>query len=256
MSRKHQRLRKKESSRQDGSAPFGTGSRSAGRLTKGERTKRRIMAAPRKVLEERGYQGTRIEDIATAAGVAKGTLYVYFEDKKDLIMAVMREEMTDGQRELLSSRTSNDAFSSILEPNLSYIRMAFDNPGLFRALFEFAIIHPEALYIWSNSSAEWLARVEAAMERRLGSGRTEERARVIVTYAMSWMIDGILLSNLILDHPRLQRSVNSPEQLAEMLSVLWYRAVFGRDPNPERLEHAKPLLDFSLPADPSDVGDP
>jgi len=234
---------------QNESPPFGKGSRSAGRVTKGERTKRRIMAATRKVLEEKGYLDTRIEDIAQTAGVAKGTLYLYFKDKKALIMEVWKEFLEEGAREMRSQRRRDDPFLDVYGPNVAYARIVFENAGLLRACVQFMFVHPEAFKAWSESTREWLTRVEGAMDRRLGRGRTDETARILTTYAMSWMIDGILWSVLTLDHPRFREAVQSPEQVAETLSVLWHRAVYGKDPDPELLESAKPLLAFHLPSD-------
>ena len=37
---------------------------------------------------EAGYHGTRMADIAKAAGVGKGTLYEYFDDKADVLRFV------------------------------------------------------------------------------------------------------------------------------------------------------------------------
>jgi AcrR family transcriptional regulator len=42
---------------------------------------------------ERGYAATRLEDVARRAGVAKGTLYLYFENKEALLKAVVRENI-------------------------------------------------------------------------------------------------------------------------------------------------------------------
>ena len=39
----------------------------------------------------RGYDATRLEDIAARAGVSKGTLYLYFEGKEDLFKALVRQ---------------------------------------------------------------------------------------------------------------------------------------------------------------------
>lgn len=40
---------------------------------------------------ERGFHSTRIEDIAEAAGVAKGTFYLYFDDKEALVLELMSQ---------------------------------------------------------------------------------------------------------------------------------------------------------------------
>lgn len=49
-----------------------------------------IIAAALDLFVERGYASTRLEDVAARAGVSKGTLYLYFENKEDLFKAVVR----------------------------------------------------------------------------------------------------------------------------------------------------------------------
>jgi len=50
-----------------------------------------ITAAALELFVERGYAGTRLEDVAARAGVSKGTLYLYFANKAELFKAVVRE---------------------------------------------------------------------------------------------------------------------------------------------------------------------
>lgn len=61
---------------------------------------RRKDARPQELLEaaldlfvERGYAGTRLDDVAAQAGVSKGTLYLYFTNKEELFKAVVRENL-------------------------------------------------------------------------------------------------------------------------------------------------------------------
>jgi len=232
----------------------GKESPTAVRLRKGERTRRRLLEAARKVLAAKGYQATRIEDVTQATGVAKGTFYLYFKNKQDVTLAVMREVMAEGEQALLASRTGEDPFLEILEPNVAYARIVFERAGLFQAFLQFSHSHPEAARLWSETTRRWLVRVEAQLDRRLGRGRTDAATRTLVVYAMSWMIDGVLLSFLARDDPRLQEVVHSPEQLAETLSVLWYRAVYGEDPSPEQLSSGKKVLEFHLPDSSSATG--
>ncbi len=61
------------------------------------RWERRKESRPAELLEaaldcfvERGFAATRLEDVASSAGVSKGTLYLYYEGKDDLFKAVIR----------------------------------------------------------------------------------------------------------------------------------------------------------------------
>ncbi|MDQ2988616.1 MAG: TetR/AcrR family transcriptional regulator, partial [Pseudomonadota bacterium] len=52
-----------------------------------------LLAAALTVFVERGYAATRLDDVATLAGVSKGTLYLYFPSKEDLFRAVVRANL-------------------------------------------------------------------------------------------------------------------------------------------------------------------
>jgi AcrR family transcriptional regulator len=54
--------------------------------------RRQILAGARKVFLKHGFDGASMNDIVRAAGVSKGTLYVYFENKERLYTALMHEE--------------------------------------------------------------------------------------------------------------------------------------------------------------------
>lgn len=62
--------------------------------------RRRKDARPQEILEAalaefavRGFAAARMEDIATRAGVTKGTVYLYFDSKEDLFKSLVRESI-------------------------------------------------------------------------------------------------------------------------------------------------------------------
>lgn len=54
---------------------------------------REICAAALEVFAEKGFAAAKLDDIARRAGVSKGTLYLYFKDKEDLFLAVVRDNI-------------------------------------------------------------------------------------------------------------------------------------------------------------------
>jgi AcrR family transcriptional regulator len=60
-------------------------------------TRDRLLRAAADVFAERGYDGTRVADIAAAAGVSNGALYAHFASKADLLVDALR---THGRRVL------------------------------------------------------------------------------------------------------------------------------------------------------------
>ncbi len=57
--------------------------------------RRQIMDGARKVFMDQGFDGASMSEIARAAGVSKGTLYVYFTDKNRLFEAIVEQEILD-----------------------------------------------------------------------------------------------------------------------------------------------------------------
>jgi AcrR family transcriptional regulator len=53
-----------------------------------------ILAAATKVFATKGFVATRMEDIAEAARLAKGTLYLYFQSKDAIYQATVRQAVT------------------------------------------------------------------------------------------------------------------------------------------------------------------
>jgi len=54
--------------------------------------RRQIVQGARAIFLARGFDAASMSDIARAAGVSKGTLYVYFENKEQLFEAIVHEE--------------------------------------------------------------------------------------------------------------------------------------------------------------------
>ncbi|WP_298352523.1 TetR/AcrR family transcriptional regulator [Rhodoblastus sp.] len=50
---------------------------------------RAIRAAALDLFAQKGFSATRLDDVAAAAGVAKGTIYLYFPSKQDLLEAIV-----------------------------------------------------------------------------------------------------------------------------------------------------------------------
>jgi AcrR family transcriptional regulator len=70
--------------------PARTGAAGGGRKVDQETRRQAILDAALAVFAEHGYEAARLDDMAARAGVAKGTLYLYFKDKEALFEALVR----------------------------------------------------------------------------------------------------------------------------------------------------------------------
>ena len=63
-------------------------------------TRQAIMQAAVKLFSEKGFEKTSIEELARAAGIGKGTIYSYFQNKTDILHAFCEDEMVCLHQEL------------------------------------------------------------------------------------------------------------------------------------------------------------
>lgn len=78
--------------------------------SKPQRWKRRKAARPHEILEaamgvfaEKGFARTRMDDIARKAGVTKGTIYLYFENKEAVFEQLVRESIGTALEQVLQN---------------------------------------------------------------------------------------------------------------------------------------------------------
>ncbi|HXU32302.1 MAG TPA: TetR/AcrR family transcriptional regulator [Thermoanaerobaculia bacterium] len=95
-----------------------------------------ILGAARGVFAEKGFAGASVDEIAQAAGVAKGTIYLYYPSKRDIYFAALREGLT-----ALAARTRENVqgAETLLEKIRAYVetkvRYCDEHRDFFRIYF-------------------------------------------------------------------------------------------------------------------------
>lgn len=66
-------------------------------MTTGRRTDKRSLIADAaiEVFADKGFHQARVSDIAKRAGVADGTIYLYFKNKEDLLLSIFEQKMDE-----------------------------------------------------------------------------------------------------------------------------------------------------------------
>jgi AcrR family transcriptional regulator len=88
-------------------------------------TKQGIIEAAIKIITRQGVQGLTMDKVALEAGVAKGTLYVYFKDKEQLLQSVRSASFAPIVEELL------DLLESTLPPDQKLEKLIVRHLGYF-----------------------------------------------------------------------------------------------------------------------------
>ncbi len=72
----------------------------------------RILKAATQVFAQHGFYKSRISEIAKLAGVADGTIYLYFKNKDDLLICLFEEEMNKITRNMKEQVTKAEGFEN------------------------------------------------------------------------------------------------------------------------------------------------
>lgn len=116
------------------------------RVLKPQRRRQEILEAALRLFNERGFESTTVADIAGAAGAAKGTVYLYFPSKEDVLRGLY-EAFYEGlgahftgiitrlveDREAGAIRDYRDAIDRVFDGLMSY---SLENKDLCRLLID------------------------------------------------------------------------------------------------------------------------
>lgn len=207
--------------------------------SKGARTRFRLKIAAARCLEDAGFQDLKIADICARAGLALGSFYVYFPDKATIATEVLLEfgDSLYVQAQL-AARGQGD-FEAILMTNRFFARAYQLNPGLVRCLIQVEDQVPQFQKQWRERRLRWIESLARSIARRSGGDASDYATYMQVAYALEGMVFHYLYVAYVRNDPVLGNDRQDPDVLAELLAVLWYRAIYREDPPAECLVHAK-----------------
>lgn len=208
---------------------------------KGARTRERLKIAAAEVLEEKGYLATKAGDIATRAGVAEGSFYIYFKDKSDSTIAVLTTLLDEFV--LLPSQSADRAehpFKAIRRANRRWISVARANPGLMRCVLQLGDENPDFAAVIQRANRTWFGHVARTVTRRRGI--IDQGPTLFVVYLLGAMMDDIL-RKLIIYPDRdflslLQTLHGDDDMIADATSILWLRLLHPEEALPRNLPRA------------------
>jgi TetR/AcrR family fatty acid metabolism transcriptional regulator len=151
--------------------------------------RQQILAAAVRVFAERGYESSRVGDIASSAGVAYGLVYHYFDSKEAVLEAVFRESWG----RLLSAVALAEETAGTAPERLGLVvkivlRAWRDDPNLVRLLVREVTRNPHI-----QDELDEIGQAFASLERIVAAGQAEGTIRASLDPQLSaWMLYGAL----------------------------------------------------------------
>jgi len=95
-----------------------------------------VLQAARRIFARLGYSASNVEDIAREAGMAKGTIYLYFKSKEEVFAAVLGQDIESLTDRTIQNMSCVETFAErlmvFLNLRLAYLR---DNQDFVRIYF-------------------------------------------------------------------------------------------------------------------------
>jgi TetR/AcrR family fatty acid metabolism transcriptional regulator len=137
--------------------------------------RRRILDAAVKVFARKGYFASRVADVAGAAGIADGTIYLYFRTKDDVLVSlfdeVMAEHLTAARAELRAIRGAPARLRAIAERHLRLLGGNRDLAVVFQVELR------QSTKFMERFTASWLKDYFALLQEVIEQGQREGTIR-------------------------------------------------------------------------------
>ncbi len=183
------------------------------------RRREQILAAASRIFARQGYHRTTVRQVAREAGIADGTIYLYFRSKQELLLALLGKLGRVGERPAdfaeLASADARGFVSSYLGRRFRELR---EWRQLFTAVFPEVLADPGLRAAQVAQTAPAFQAAEAELARRAEAGELPPLEPVLLTRVAAATVLGLLVLDVLGD-PVIDARW---EELPGFLAGLWF----------------------------------
>jgi len=159
--------------------------------------RRKILQAAVKVFARKGYFGAKVSEIARKAGVADGTIYLYFRNKEDILVSlfdeVMQEHLEKGRREVAAVKGAHAQLRAVALHHLRLLGQNYDLAVVFQVELR------QSTKFMERFTASWLQDYFAIVNEVIEAGQREgslraDLPRKVATKAFFGALDEMVTS--------------------------------------------------------------
>jgi AcrR family transcriptional regulator len=194
---------------------------------KGRQTRQAIEQAARKLFAERGFHGTTLADITSAAGKSPAVFYRYFADKEDLLAALaesfLHEVVTPSGLSLhLPDSPDDDAFFTSVVTG--YWNMFKQNIGIMIAVAQLAATQRRFAAVQNEFRRFGMDIVAASVRRAQEQGYGTELNPQHTAAAIALLFENF--TTVFVGPSSLGLKISDPDAIAT-LSTVWKKTLYG-----------------------------
>ncbi len=195
--------------------------------TKGRQTRSAIEQAARKLFAERGFHGTTLADITSAAGKSPAVFYRYFTDKEDLLAALTESFLHDVlipsglNVQLPQSPEDTGFFESVVT---GYWNMFKQNIGIMVAVAQLGATQQRFAAVQNEFRQFGMDIVAASVRRAQEHGYARDLQPQHIAAAIALLFENF--TTVFLRPPALGLDISDEDAIAT-LSTIWKKTLYG-----------------------------
>jgi len=136
-------------------------------------TRGRLIEAAKRVFSERGYYNAQISHIIDEAGVARGTFYLYFKSKKDILRELLKEVVEELRDRIKVVDLSKDPVQQVIDNIARVLEFTLEERELTRIVLQ-RNCDPELFGIIEDFMEEVIGMIKSSLDKGIKLGLIRE----------------------------------------------------------------------------------
>jgi AcrR family transcriptional regulator len=197
---------------------------------KGRQTRQAIEQAARKLFAERGFHGTTLADITSAAGKSPAVFYRYFADKEDLLAALAESFLHDVVKPSglsLHLPDSPDDYAFFTSVVTGYWNIFKQNIGIMIAVAQLAATQQRFAAVQNEFRRFGMDIVAASVRRAQEQGYGTELNPEHTAAAIALLFENFTTVFVGRSGPQGLRLEIGDEDAIATLSTVWKKTLYG-----------------------------
>jgi AcrR family transcriptional regulator len=191
-------------------------------------TRTRILDAARRLFASQGFDGTTTRELAQAAGVAEGTLFRHFSNKKAILVEVATQGWVEILTDLLTELSEMGSYKAVAQVMRRRMWNFHKNADLMRVCFMEAQFHPDLRdRIQSDVIVKMTNVAEAFFQTAMDKGIYRQMDATLVAKVFLGMFAVAGFSNNTVMEP--DASPQQMQAMAEGLADIFLNGVLAKE---------------------------
>ena len=191
-------------------------------------TKCRILQTAQRLFARQGYNATTTRDLAAEAGVAEGTLFRHFENKKAILIELANQGWVEILTDLLTELSEMGSYKAVAQVMRRRMMRIRENADMMKVCFMEAQFHPELRdRIQSEVIAKMSDVAEAFFQTAMDNGIYRPMNPKIVAQVFLGMFAVAGFSHDTIMEPG--ASIQNIQEMAEGLADIFLNGVLAKD---------------------------